>query len=783
VSRRPAWLLVALAVACQSGGTPPGGARSGTSGARLSERALVDRPKLVLVPREGDPSGAVAFATAHAEGSVASVATAAFLAARLAERGFPGIAPRPHALGFTLATLASEPGAARRFVTELIGALDAPPKPGEAALRAAGSAVNALGRHAAPGPAEAWVAACSGEVIPPKAGATWDPTTPAAISELGRWLRMARARTSSSVSALGPASTLQAVESALSSAPAWPEGTATTDAWPVRDELGVDLGPASARRLSVASRIANPNQAILAARVLGRPGGLLERRLAQLRPAWTVERAQATARVRGACIRVDLLPPPGEPGPLPADAARALAVASEELDQALAAPPGHALEEAVLAPTDPREAASAAAWNALSGREGSGVSRRFVSYTAPASERSFDLGGAVAAELEARRRPSLDVRVRNEPGQARALALLGTPCGTGPESAADAGEAALVVMSLSRLKTAPGITFTPIVSADTVGLLAEATRVDAAESLPALGERLGRALGEALAVTRPSASDVAAARDDLVERLSARTRRGYVTTLDAVSQGHPSWLEPRGTLDALGPAPAGGIDAAIARFLGRPLRLAVVTNDQGAQGRVVASTVERLLRPVRGTVTRCPNHAALVPAARELTLVPRGDEVPHNVLGLPFAPFARRPPLEARAAAELLNRPNGLLEAALRDAGASALATLVGGPHAAALVVEIAALAGAERTALERVQALLATLAGGAISNKDVADVQRMLEKRDQAERLDPRFRALELFRGPEPARTLTPGEVAKFFASLRRDAAVLVTVAPRAAP
>jgi len=782
VPRRPAWVLLALAVGCQ-GAAPSGGAHSGTAGARLAERALADRPSLVLVPREGDPSGAVAFATSHAEGSVASVATAAFLAARLAERGFPGVVERPHALGFTLATLAAEPGAAQRFVAELINALAAAPKPGEAALRAAGSAVSALARRPAPGPAESAVIACSGEVMPPKAAPIWDPNTPAASADLTRWLGMARRRTASAVSALGPSPTLQAVESALSRGPAWAEGGETGDAWPTRDELGVDLGPVNARRLSLAMRIAKPDQAIAAARVLGQGGGLLERRLAQLRPAWTLERTLATTRASGACIRVDLAPPPGEPGPLPSDAARALAVASEELDQALTVSPEHALEDAVLSPTDPREASAAAAWSALSGRGKPGPSRRFVSYTAPASERSFDLAGAVAAELEARRRPSLEVRVRNEPGQARALALLGTPCGTGPESAADAGEAALVVTALSRGRTAPGVTFTPVVSADTVGLLAEATRLDGGESLGALGERLGRALGEAFAVTRPSASDVAAARDDLVERLSARTRRGYFTTLEALSQGHPSWLEPRGTLEALGPAPAGGIDAALARFLGRTLRLAVVTSDQATQGRAIASTVERLLRPVRGTVTRCPTHAALQPTPRELTLVPRGDEVPHQVLALPFAPFARRPPLEAHAAAELLNRKNGLLESVLRDAGASAVATVVGGPHAAALVVEITALAGAERTALERVQTLLATLAGGAIPNKDVTEVQRALDKREAAERLDPRFRALELFRGSEPGRSLTPGEVGKFFASLRRDAAVLVIVAPRAAP
>jgi hypothetical protein len=191
-----------------------------------------------------------------------------------------------------------------------------------------------------------------------------------------------------------------------------------------------------------------------------------------------------------------------------------------------------------------------------------------------------------------------------------------------------------------------------------------------------------------------------------------------------------------------------------------------------------------LLRPVRGTPTRCPTRAVPPSEPRELTLLGGDDQTPGAALALPFAPFTGRLPREARATVLLLNRPLGLLEQTLGELSASATARALGGPQAAALLVEIAAATGNERTAVERVRALFDRLAvPNGVSARDFALVQKELERVEAAERLDPRFRAIELFLGAELPGALDPVRLSHFLASLERQNTVLVNVAPRRAP
>jgi len=467
--------------------------------------------------------------------------------------------------------------------------------------------------------------------------------------------------------------------------------------------------------------------------------------------------------------------------------ARALSVIDEELGAVLAQPTTHALEEAVLRPADPREAASAAAWSTLSRPAAVAGSPRTVAYAASGTEKStLDLRAAVAQLKDAASRPLFERRTRNEPGQSRILAVVGTACGTATESAADAGETALVVSALARAQAGENddVTFLPVITPSGVGLLADTARRDAHERPDQQAARLGRALGERLALVRPAEHDLTSARDELVRALGSGKRPAYFAALDAQTHGHPSWLEPRGTLEALGSAPSGGVEAALARFLARPLRLAVLSNGQATDAAVVAGAVERFVRPVRGMPTRCPARPSHPHEPRELTLLANGDETPVSALAVPFAPFVGRAPREARAAVFLLNRPLGLLQQALGELSASALARALGGPQAAALTVEVAAASGSERAAVERVRALFDRLATpGAVPARDLALAQKELERTEAAERLDPRFRAIELFLGAEAPGALDPARLAQFLASLERQSAVLVNVAPRRAP
>jgi hypothetical protein len=210
----------------------------------------------------------------------------------------------------------------------------------------------------------------------------------------------------------------------------------------------------------------------------------------------------------------------------------------------------------------------------------------------------------------------------------------------------------------------------------------------------------------------------------------------------------------------------------------------VLSNGSAADAGVVAAAIERFVRPVRGTPTRCPPRASHPHEPRELALLAGDDQTPIAAHALPFAPFLGRPPREARAAVLLLNRPLGRFEQALGGLSASATARALGGPQAAALTVEIAATSGSEGAAVERVRALFDRLAApGAVSVRDFTLVQKELERAEAAERLDPRFRVIDLFLGGELPGPLDQGRLSQFLVSLERQSAVLVNVAPRRAP
>ncbi len=781
MARLSATLLVLAAFGCHGEGTPKVPLVPGGQGPRLAERALAERPKLVLVPREGNPAGAVAFVVESDAGSLAAAVTSAFVAARLEARGVRGVSSRPHALGFSLSMLVADAKQAARFESALEASLAQAPRAGEPALKAAATAAAALATLPVLGAAQSAVTSCSGELARPAGEPRWGPTA-TGLATLSGWLRAARSGRASAFGAVGPASVLTGIEASLERGPDWPDGPEPTDTWPAADALGVNFTPGAARHLSVAVRVESAALAVGAAEELAATESMLTARLAALRPPWRLERASASSRARGACIRLDLTPPAGDPGPNPPDVAHALAVASQELDAALATPASTALERAVLAPKDPRDAAAAAAWSALTKRVRPGARRRLAAYVTSPAEQPLDLAGAVARERAFAARPSVELLVRSERGQARILALLGSACGTALESDADAGEAALVVTALASGAPRDGVTFSPYVTTGGLGLLVEAARRPG-ESSGAQAVRLGRALGARLAALHPSPTEVAAVREALLHTIGAHERPGFFAALGATTRGHSSWLEPRGTPGGLESAPAGGFEAALARFLSHPLRLAVLANDDGAQADTVRKAVEQLLRPVRGTVTRCPNRPPPTPETSELTLLAEPDEQGKTIMSVPFPPARGRLPREARASVLLLNGPRGWLAESLTDLSASASATALGGPEAAALVIEVLATAGSEQAALTRILALLDRLAAGTIPARDAAVARQTLEQQDAEARLDPRVRLVELFQGQTDAGPLDVKRLAAFFASLRRESAVVVTVAPRGAP
>jgi hypothetical protein len=784
VCRRSLTALCAFALLAACGGSStgpvsPGGARPAT----VARRRLDERPPLVLVRREGDPAPAVAFAAAHDFGPVASAAMAAAVKARLAAHGM-NVVSRPSALGFTVALLAPNANEARRFVQTLPSVLDQPFPANDPVLPAVRAAVQALAAQRLAGPAEEAAAACSAELFAREPSANFDPASDKARDELAAWIKSAHAVKASALAAVGPAETLGAVEDALARGPDWPDGEPPTDPWPARDELGVDFATNSTHRLSFALRLASEDAAARAVEVLVAPRSTLARRLSALRPEWRLDRAAVVGRPRGACLRIDTLPLAGDLGPSAPDVARALAVVSEEVrDAAQASTQGGGLDDAIVGTTDPTDAAAAAAWRALVGREKPGPERTFVAYAAGTAEKGrFDLAPALAAWREASAQPLFELVQRPEPGQGRLWALFAPTCGTSPEAASDAGEAALVASALARAATPGNVTLEPWIASDGVGLLAGTRRLGPDESSDAQARRLGRALGELVATARPTPAELVAARDELATAVGGEQHRGLAVALDALSQGHPSWLEPRGTFAALASAPAGGFEAALGRWLARPVRIAVLTNSEPKQAEVLRAEVERWLRPVRGEVLRCPTRVRSPATGTEISLSVAGDAPEGSYVAVPFPAYEHRLPSEARATLFLLNRSGGLLDQSLADLSASATALALGGPDQAAFVVEVVAAEGQRAAAVNRLRALFDHLGTDRIPPGDVEYARRELEREDAAEALDPRRRVIAAWRNVNrPAEApLDAARLAKWLTSLRRSATVVVNVAPR---
>lgn len=757
-------LAVALTVATESchAANPAHGAaqlvgatRSGPE--RVFTRSVRHRPRISLVARLGDPSPAVAMAVAHDFGSEASIALGALVAARLRARGFSDADSRPQALGFVVRALAATPARAARFVTAASHALQAPVRAGDPALPAVARQLKALGTQLRHSPAEAAIAHCSGG-LRAAPGSPLDPNTPSGRARLEAWRRSVATARSVAFGALGPARVLNAAAETLVNEPAWPDGAGPKDPWPDHDLVGVEAASNSERRLSIALRIDNAGEAIEAARNLGRNDSTLATREQALDPAWRVERVVGATRPRGACLRVDLTPSHGAAPSLP-EVARATLVALEEAKIALAEAKHSpwALEDSVLRPADPRQAAAVAAWRALSGRLPPGAERRFVSYRALSAQASSGASAALAHALERAARSwrsqKLDERARVEAGQGEFWALLASPCGTSGEGSGEAGLSAVAMRALAVGYARVGhVRIEPWIAPDGVGLLAHAPRVGPNESPDAHAARVASALGRVFAVNALGGDAIARARAELRDELGPGPRPGFWLAVESAAPDHPSWLDPRGTWQAITNATPSAVEQERHEIVSGPLRLAVLADSSRSQVRAAARAVQRWVAPMRADRHACPRAAPEAPRHGEFTVETSASTEPNGAayVAVPVAPGARSIQ-EAKWTVYLLNRSGGWLDQALRAPGlaSSARAVALGGAHAAAIVIEVTAAGGQGPKAVAQVRGLLERLAAGALTARDVAAARRHFVSLQRTAWLEPRYRIVELWRGP----------------------------------
>jgi hypothetical protein len=464
--------------------------------------------------------------------------------------------------------------------------------------------------------------------------------------------------------------------------------------------------------------------------------------------------------------------------------ARAALVSLDEVERTLAraTAPGWALQQAVLDAADPREAAAIAAWQALSGRLDAGERRHFTHFSGRIDEKAAEpvsFERALSAVARRWQRPSMEQRTRVERGQGRLWMLLASPCGTSGESSADAGVSALLMRTLASTRARLGqVAIEPWASTDGIGLLAHASPLGPRESSIAHAERVADALGRAV-FSRLGDADVAAARAELLRDLGSKPRAGFAALLEGLAPGHPSWLEPRGSWEAVSELTPQGVAARRQLFWRGPLRVAIVSNADKAQSAAAAAALDRWFRPLRGEPSGCPQDSAAIPQSGQMSVATTGGSEASVVYVAVPIPADAGSRAAGRATAYLLNRRGGWLDRALGGPklASSARASVFGGSRAGALVIEVRAVEGKTSDAAAQVRALLKRLSEGAATVEDAARAAEWLARVEQAAVLDPRRRIVELWTGAAEAPPPSVKELRQLHRGFGAEAHLVVQV------
>lgn len=751
---------------------------------RQIDRISVDaRPPLVLIAREGDPQAAAAIALAHDLGSRASVTLAALLGERLRRHGFGYLEVDTHGLGLEISTLIGSADEAARFLVEASSALGAPATKTEPAWGAIGPALQALQARAWAGPAEAGVAACSGDLgVLPASGPPDHPGQ--ALVE--HWRAAVFSAQSARFAVVGPAPILEQAAETLPDLPEWPETSGPSDSWPEADTLGTDVLRGGPDRLALALRVRDPARVIAAGRELARPSSTLRARLRLATPEWSVVRVASTARPRGACLRVDLEGPHGDHSRDWTLMGRLVQGGFDEMQAALTAsyPRNDEVDESVLLSADPRRAAAVAAWRALAARKPAGAARRYVAYATGARIAGTEASAKLDAALSQARRdselPSLELSTRTERGQAEVWALLGCPCPGASEGPAGAGATALAVTALAAsLPRVGNVSVEPWVSSVGVGLVAHGPRSHAGEPPESHAQRVGDALGRALAQGPIlSSASFLQARASLLERVGPGPGSGWWRLLDTLAPGHPELLEARGTWDTLAASTLEAVRAQAHLLLAGPLRLAVLANVRDSQGPAVRGALDRWLRLAGRDKARCPaiSLPPALPGIQRLKGIVSAGAASSAYVGVRVA---RHHVDAARWTTWLLDRPGGWLERSVERPGlvSSARARFVGGPELGALVVEVRALAGEVDRAVAQVVAVFERLSMRSATEADFRLARAAVTAGRTQARLEPRTRLSELYEGTQRPGVPSLKALNDFLALVRRDQLSVVVV------
>jgi hypothetical protein len=781
-------------------------------------RLAKDRPPVVLIAREGDPSSAIAAAvtTSGIEGDdpEPAVALAGVVEARLAARALTSTAV-PSWSGFRATILVSD-GAAPTVTNALREALTGTIE--ESDLAAAKKKLAALAARPLRDVSLARWARCVGSphALPARAGKSGDDLD---VARLEKWRVAAHGLGRVAIAVAAPSSIAESVATAIARGPAWKQGAPApaTSAMASAGDIGVYEASAdmsSATLVHATLDLATGSDAVTTAEALGDPHGPLASRLAALDLPFRLREVTAAAEPRGGCVAVVLEASAPFGGPdLAARVADAIALVHVEAQVHLAEG-GAALDGRTLARRagDAREAAERAAWWALADTWSS-PARRAKSEDPAALRGSIALGlpmrrgsipndaalepsrdslsTAVQRAVLAWQKPVLEGRSRVEPGQGEAWLLLASPCGTEGETDADAGLTALfTVAAAESAKSSPEARVEPWVVPDGAGLLVHGPALPG-ETAAAQARRLADVVARSYAADPLSLGAIARARAELL-RSDARADGPVLgVAASAIAPGHTSWFIASGREETLARSADASVLARAQALRAGPLRVAVLANVDAAQADAALRAAERWIDRRTGDARACrPSSAAAAPRPGTYAVDARPGAPPEAYLAFPITAGDEKTRAAALVAAAALDGDGGMLEKSVGGAGLarSWSARVVGWPRAPALVVRIVSTQAALDGAVMQARALVDRIKKGGLSSAEHERASAAVARDAIASALDPRARVVSTWRGEaiasakEPlARGRSSLEEVKAFATkyLAEDSMVVVASRP----
>ncbi|MEO8798199.1 MAG: hypothetical protein ABI551_09960, partial [Polyangiaceae bacterium] len=250
------------------------------------------------------------------------------------------------------------------------------------------------------------------------------------------------------------------------------------------------------------------------------------------------------------------------------------------------------------------------------------------------------IAAATAKATQSLGKPIAEARVKVERGQEEVWVLMASPCGTTAERASDAGLASAFVVAAAAEGAAhvgADVRLEPWFSPDGVGIVAHGP-LRPGESYDAQARRIADAAARAFAAESIDGATFSLVRGKLLERASTTEARAETALATALFPDHPSWLEPRGTAQALAETSDGSVQARGDALRSGPIRVAVLANGSSAQGTVAAKAADRWIARRSTGVRACAAPSAPVAAKPGTYAVEASGRPPEAELALRLPP-------------------------------------------------------------------------------------------------------------------------------------------------